>query len=373
MITGAYVPHSDLQVFPPPIRCGGVHLYAFFAKADPEKLQRWVDHWFNAPSQGELHFKALGSFVMISFQEVERLQSLDVSAEQIGYTTELEASIWLPIAQRPPHQPIAGLSLPWIWPDSSLAVATGRELYGFRKAHSWIRMPTVGEHGHHDEVTKAACAAARDGSDGDASFVLDTLSFDHFGKDSMARRHETMRIERIDPPSSGPLVELGDKITDLQAALAEQTGGLAPVADMLAHFANLEVPMLLTKQFRAVGSSHEACHLAVTECRATNLEFDALHYLLGRWRLVLRPLASLPIASELGLPVDADGTMELEPMSMRISYSFDLDRGTTLWRMREPEPFEAQLARRIRTTVESGAQAITDRIRGLVRKVEGGA
>lgn len=93
-------------------------------------------------------------------------------------------------------------------------------------------------------------------------------------------------------------------------------------------------------------------------------------YLLGRWRLVLQPLASLPIASELGLPVDEDGAMELEPMSMRISYSFDIDRGKTLWRMREPEPFEARLARRLRTTIESGAHQITDRIRGLVGKGE---
>lgn len=83
-------------------------------------------------------------------------------------------------------------------------------------------------------------------------------------------------------------------------------------------------------------------------------------------------MASLPIAAELGLPIDADGSMELEPMSTRISYSFNLDRGKSVWRMREPEPFEAQLARRLRTTIESGAHEISGRIRGLVRKEGGG-
>ena len=358
-----YVVHKDQQVFPPPIRCGDVHLYAFFAKADPTKLQRWVDRWFNDPARGELDFRCGAGFVMITFQEVERLQSLHPVAERVGYVSELEACIWLPILQAPPRMPIAGLALPWIWPDSSLAVATGRELYGFRKQLSWIRMPTEGVHGHHDAATTAACAAAKDSRES-APFQLDTLAFRVHDKDSMATRCETMRIERIDPPATGPLVELGEKIEDLKGLLEASGGALAPFATMLCHFANLEVPMLMTKQFRAVDSSDEACHLSIVECRAKELEFSSIHFLLGRWRLVVQELASQPVADDLGLKLDADGAMELEHVALKLHYSFNLDLGRCIWRAPEDEDddLEILVLRALRAKFEEGRAKLRERL-----------
>lgn len=368
MIRNEYVKHEDLQVFPPPIRCGDVHLYAFFAKADPDRLQAWVDRWFNRPGRGDLNFKAVGGSVMITFQEVERLQSLHPEAERIGFCSELEASVWLPIAQAPPHQPVAGLALPWIWPDSSLAVATGRELYGFRKQLSWIRMPTVAQHGHHDAATAAACAAAASDPSG-APFQLDTLAFRVHGPDQHAERCETLRIERLDPPSEGPLLQLGERIENLRDLLDGGGGPLAPFATTLCHFANLEVPMLLTKQFRAVGSSDDACHLAVVDCRATDLTFSSIHFLLGRWRLVVQPLASQPLAADLGLALDADGALELEPASIKLHYSFNLDRGTEIWRAPEDEHVEVLALRALRAKLEAGRDELVGRLRGLLGKV----
>lgn len=357
-----YIAHKDQQVFPPPIRCGDVHLYAFFAKADPLKLQRWVDRWFNHPSRGELAFETMGPLVMITFQEVGRLQSLHPAAERVGYVSELEACIWLPIRQAPPREPIAGLALPWIWPDSSLAVATGRELYGFRKEHSWIRMPTEGVHGHHDTATTAACAEAKAGTTG-ATFQLVTLAFRVHDKDTMATRCETLRIERIDPPAQGPLLQLGQKIESMQALLAAGAG-LAPFANLLCHFANLEVPMLMTKQFRQVDSSEEACHLSVVECRATDLDFASVHYLLGSWRLVVQQLASQPIADDLGLALDGDGAMDLEHVALKLQYSFNLDRGRCIWRAPEDEDedLEIRVLRALRSKFDEGRRALRGRL-----------
>ena len=359
-----YVHHKDLQVFAPPIRCGDVHLYAFFAKADPICLQRWVDRWYNTPGRGELDFKAVGGHVMVTFQEVETLQSLDPRGSQIGSTSELEASIWLPIAQPPPRRPVAGLALPWIWPDNSLAVATGRELYGFRKQFSYIRMPTVGVHGHHDPATAAACANAANSRDS-APFQLDTLAFQTMGPSSTAARHETMRIERIDPPEEGPVVALGERIENLTDVLDKGGAGLAQFASILCHFSNLEVPMLLTKQFRAVDSSDGACHQSVVECRATDLEFTSIHFLLGRWRLVLQDLASQPIAQDLGLKVDADGAMMLEPASIKLHYSFNLNAGKRIWQAsEEDDDLEIRILRALRKRVER----VGDRVRARLAR-----
>ncbi len=356
-----YVHHKDLQVFPPPIHCGDVRLYAFFAKADPLALQRWVDRWFNLPARGELDFQAVGGHVMLTFQEVASLQSLDPQGARIGSTSELEASVWVPIAQKPPRKPIAGLALPWIWPDSSLAVATGRELYGFRKQLSYVRMPTETTHGHHDTETAAACAAA---AQSPAPFQLDTLAFRTMGPDDVARRYETLRIERVDLPDVGPVVALGDRVESLKDALDRGGHDLARFASILCHFSELRVPMLLTKQFRAVDSCDAACHLSVVECCATDLEFESIHLLLGRWRLVVQDLASQPIATDLGLELDADGAMALDPVAVKLHYSFDLDAGKRVWRAPEnDEDLEIRVLREVRKRVEALRDDVLARVR----------
>ncbi|MCO4763898.1 MAG: hypothetical protein KC502_20460 [Myxococcales bacterium] len=322
-----YIKSPAIQAFPPPIHCGNVHLYAWFVEGDMACMTRWADRWFNEPSGGELAYKPLTSWLMVTFQEIERLQSKSEPARSMGYTTELEACVWMAVAQPPPHPPRPALALPWIWPDTGLAVATGRELYGFRKQLSWIRMPTVGEHGHLSPQERAANNQA----DNDTPFVVESLAFPQFSPETMARRMPVLKIQRIDPPADGPVVELGERVEDLGDALQDNTAGLAPFADILCHFANLRVPMLLTKQFRDVGTPDGACVQSVVEVAGEHLEIDGLYYTLGNWKMVLPKLASQPIAEELGLKVEEDGSVALAGVSAKIDYSFDLDLGRELW------------------------------------------
>ena len=174
-----------------------------------------------------------------------------------------------------------------------------------------------------------------------------------------------MRIERMDPPQVGPVVDVGDRIENLKDALDKGGEGLGKFASILCHFSNMEIPMLLTKQFRAVDSSDDACHLSVVECRATDLEFDSIYFLLGRWRLVVQALASQPIAQDLGLKLDANGAMELEPASIKINYSFNLNRGARVWRAPEgDEDLEIRVMRALRKKVET----VTERVRARLVK-----
>ena len=60
------------------------------------------------------------------------------------------------------------------------------------------------------------------------------------------------------------------------------------------------------------------------------LELNALRLLRGRYSLQLPPLASHPIAADLGLALGADNTVDVM-MGLEIDLAFTLSTGKNLW------------------------------------------
>jgi len=97
-----------------------------------------------------------------------------------GNETYHELSFWIPCVDRQSGQP--ALFLPFLFPDSFSAIATGREVYGFFKTPASFQVTGKGKGG--DEALML-----------DPRFSASAVGFRKFGRDETARLYEFLKVE----------------------------------------------------------------------------------------------------------------------------------------------------------------------------------
>jgi len=316
-----FIDSPSLQVFPPPSLCQDVTQYVFFLKADPDRLQTLCDTYLNRPTGGAVDYRPLGRYVMLSFQHIGRLSSTVPEFRDRGFTSEREATFWVPVGDFKKHGPVQVLEraeffIPYIYTDNPWAVAGGREIYGFPKQLSTLVMP--------------------EGDSGPDAFEIHTLAFPTFGPDKHARMSRVLSLRESDgtrPVAAGREKSAGEEWVG-RLARSEGGGLVLPGFELMRQFTNClarrALPMVFLKQFRDVGDSTGACYQAIVGAAAERLEFKSIRPLPRGYTLSVTPLASQPIAEELGLRLDASGQLPLWG-GLRLECDFVLDRGQVLW------------------------------------------
>jgi len=139
-----YARRGALDVPPPPWRSEDVQLDAFYLHGDLAALQRLCDRSFNAPSGGQMQFRPVTRYVVLTFQRLHNLRSQAPGCETLGTLNYCEAAFWVFVQQYDREGDKVGgtvLAIPYIFAQNSLAVAAGREIYGFPKEYATVAMP----------------------------------------------------------------------------------------------------------------------------------------------------------------------------------------------------------------------------------------
>lgn len=318
-----YVDSPSLQVFPPPSLCKDVTQYIFFLKGRQAKLQAICDKYLNEPSGGAVDYRPRLPFVMLTFQSVGRLTSEAEGFKDWGYTSEREATFWIAVSDYKKHGPDelckrVELFIPFIYSDNPWAVAGGRELYGFPKQHSTVRMPGAGQ--------------------GAGAFEIHTLAYRTFSPETQAEVARVLTLERAD---GEPLKHderegsLGEELLGRLGVLRDELGQLLDFkfelgAEIIEFLFRPKLPMVFLKQLRAVGSTTDACYQAIVGAEADQVDLKSLRLLMRRFRLKVETLASQPLAQELGLELDARGQVFV-PGGLQVRYDFRLNEGHLIW------------------------------------------
>ena len=308
-----FVDHGGNTTCPGPIALKNCTMWAFMLEADGAKMELYCRQLFDTPSGGAVTVRPLAPVMMMTIVDIEK-GSFD-DAVRMGWSPERELAFWIPALriEQENGNPIAthlDFVLPYLVLDNPVAIASGREIFGYSKHKGWLALP------------------------GDPGQPAGTLSIDlfatrTFGADSQEQRHRLLTLTPAGSAASPALASirsLGDGARALLAHLAPAIERLHPgfSADSLAEFPEDRIPQLFLKQFRDISQGRNACYQAITETTGEITGFESLPEIV-ELDMVLEPLDSAAIAAEFGI------APQQRLRGAQLSFDMTINPGRVLW------------------------------------------
>ncbi|MDX2030269.1 MAG: NAD(P)-binding protein [Blastocatellia bacterium] len=316
-----YVVRGGEQVYAPPIMVENCRYYAYLLEANAESLQALCDRELNTPSQGNLRYVPLLPRVILGFADLAKGYCLGQD-RHIGWMPEIDVAFWVPLAR---VRRVAGIDfierivwyMPYVFVDTPLAVAAGREIWGFHKQMASFQVP-------------------KSPSDR-AQLIVEGLAVPHYNPDLEVKKHRILEVLRLDAPTVGEVekawAEAEEGFRDFLKIFLGGDGtirlpGLGLLAEAVDFMAHHDVPLVFLKQFRDVHDGARACYQAIVEANAQMTKFHSGGWLPGEYQLNITPLESHPIARDLGLSGN-----QIRPLAaLYVNYDFRMNEGKEVWR-----------------------------------------
>lgn len=305
-----------LQVPQIPAGCDDCTLFSFFLAADHGAMQALVDKFLNAPAQGAVTYRVIGAHAMLTFSYTARHYPIP---QVIGYLSDYECAFWIPLLAQGGGSDRIVYWMPYLFISWAEGMATGREIWGFRKEVGTITMPQPGEPANFSCIGRVFDPLAQDTKGVDAPVVTIrgpgalppfTKGVFHF-KELLETMVGYWRSVWSSDKKELPVGEI---------RLMELMGSM-----MLSH----HVPIVNLKQFRDAADSTRACYQALIECNCTTTQFDSWGLLEQGYLVDVPSYASHRIASDLGLPGVAGIPVAFGAWA---KLSFTADAGREVWR-----------------------------------------
>ncbi|GAB4517987.1 MAG: hypothetical protein OHK0046_25180 [Anaerolineae bacterium] len=271
------------EVYPPPYTCAGVKMFGFIFQADQDKLIQFCNRTLNF--NDKRHYRPITPYVMVTYTFMSQVRAAP-PYDQRGWFTETEVAVWVPTFGMnhvlgswviDPFHP--AFYTPYIFVDNPIAIAGGREIYGFPKQWGQTQMP----HSHTEPQV----------------FTTDVFALKTFSPDSQGGQMRLMDITRTYTPTEEPqpYQSLSHLFSDVLGRFGHTIESGVTLAEDLFR---LQVPMVFLKEFRDIDSEVNACYQAITEASAQVTRFSGWH-LPGTYQMTLEDLASVPLFDDLGL------------------------------------------------------------------------
>ncbi|MCC6997989.1 MAG: NAD(P)-binding protein [Deltaproteobacteria bacterium] len=308
-----YVDRGGEQAIRHPIALSGATLQGFVLDAQLDALTALIDRQLNVPAAGAVRYLPLAPRVMLIYASMARAQSLDARDRELGWTPEIDVGFWVPMLRLGDGLPRLTWYLPYVFVDTSYAMAIGRENFGFHKQVSQPSfsgaLPQVGP------LSVTATAIPRQGFS--AQFTPHKL---------FEARRVVTRGGAAGGTRFGSVAEVGREL------LGRLLGGLPALSipglgsfDVLGSLVP-DVSLTFLKEFRDIAEPLEACSLAVCEAPARATGFRGAGLLDEDWEVEVPHFDSHPIARDLGL------TTGVQPgrHAFWVDFDFEMHAGTVL-------------------------------------------
>ncbi len=324
-----YVEHGGELVNRHPADALDARLYGFAIPASRKLLDAYCERLFNRPSGNALHWRAASSDVLVNFVDIPTMGSTELLDQHLGTCEEREAAIWFPVFEERTGQ--AAWAIPYMFVDSAIAMAGGREVYGFPKQLGRIQVPRRGAAparlsietptlrtfsptsrvANHRLLTVThpgpVAELRSDWSDAGTAFSRVDLARRRAARHVPPDRRTTASGAVGTPGGAGAMGEAGA----MDGAVAMGGAGLGEgdteesewLADLrfFAQLAAETLPVLLLKQFRDANVQSGACYQAVVLVETTVSQFRSGGLLQPGYTLEVERLAGEPLGRELGI------------------------------------------------------------------------
>lgn len=311
--TGAFVEMNGDATFPVPIALDDTTMWAFVLEADIAALTRWCQASFDIPSGGEVRVLPMTSAVLMTLVDIGHGTFTEVP--EMGWSQERELTFWIPAVQveQRGDGTVAtrfDMVLPYLVLDNPVAIASGREIFGYRKQAGRLTVP------------------GDPGSGG--GLAVDLFATKTFGSDSEEQFH---RLLTLAPTGAAKDFAGGSNFTSgveaLWDYLRRKSGwnpSLAFELDLLQNVLERRIPQLFLKQFRDVADTRMACYQAIIEVEAEVTKFDAWPGLV-EYDMTLEHLDSSPIATDLGIAPNQ------QVMGLKLAFDMAIQPGRVVWEL----------------------------------------
>ena len=305
-----YVPrlgHGEVTMMPPGV-VDRATVTMFAAEVEEDQLQQYVD--FVLTDRGGPSYHVLAPMILFCFLDSPHLTS---STQNIGYVSDHEVAVWVPLVERQGSSLRFTVWMPYIWVDTDIAMATGREIWGFPKA--------IGAYDPPGEKSSA--------------HVLTTRIFRTFDPDEEGEQAELIRVDAASTSAASEWHSFEDAARGLARAWkegAEKTHfslgkDLELVVDFVEIALSRKIPAVNLKQFRDAVDGSKACYQAIID---SNLELTGFHGggpLLGEHQVSITQCASHQLVEDLGLP----GTQFKATFGAWVTMDFLANPGRPVW------------------------------------------
>jgi uncharacterized protein with NAD-binding domain and iron-sulfur cluster len=317
-----------------PFSADRVRMYGFIFDADHGALTKLCDRFLNEPSGGAVDYRPLDFFpyVIVTFTSLGRLTPQQGPYATMGWARETEATFWVPCAAHVGGEldfsddlnPLR-LFIPYVFVDHPLAVEQGREIYGFPKELARLEMPAPGPRAsltREQEPERMTC---------------DVCGVDAFSPNVEWKQRRLLEIHRDRQSWSHVwpqhlLGGLRDTMHDIAEHALSTLGAFASFTSKnLPH--RLALPpiakVVLLKQVYGCAQSNVPDYQAIVEAATTVTpgQFHGAGGLSGDYDMILEPMASHPVARQLGLR-----PRQRAKLGYWVDFAFTLEPGHEVWR-----------------------------------------
>ncbi|MCF6434098.1 MULTISPECIES: acetoacetate decarboxylase [Pseudoalteromonas] len=303
---GTYQHFYGNPIAKPPCRMINAMMYGFFIKGTYVSIQSYIDNTLNSISNSEFHFKALSSYCLLTFTDIENIASKVEPFRSYGWMQETDIIVWLPVAQidsatnKMTH-------LYWypafITVNNINALVNGRETWGYNKYQCRYEMP--------DSHKKADY------------FSLSMETFNPFSPDTKMAWHELLNITRHSDDDSWfeELFEIGHEVADLLHSSCDEINISADLLkQFLSGFTHPQMDQILFKQFPD-GFAENAVYKAVVHSPSEIKRIHKMGFLKDEFKVTINRLDAFPLNDMFGINIGE----QMAKLPYYVSMDFDQD------------------------------------------------
>ena len=307
---------SPLPVLRAPYTQKQARMAAFLFAADMVALTVLCDRYLSTPTCGAYKYVPLMGNLIMTYTEMKN-SSLDERDASVGCFGETEVAFWIPtlvmrkVADMYVPERLAWF-LPYLFVDDAIAIAAGREVYGFNKQWGQFQKPVDLQN---------------------PEFTTSVMGIRQFDPASQAQLEPLLRVKQLNNAVSQPEVSWLDWQSardDLSSELVKNSSGSVEnlVMEYAARLMTDPAALVFLKQFRSAVDTRQACYQAIIEAPIHITQFKAGGFLRQAYQLEINPLESHPLAKSLGLPAEA----QTASASAWLELDFSLGAGMEVYR-----------------------------------------
>lgn len=280
--------HGQQSVLPPGL-VYDAHVSTFGVKIDAQRAETFVNQRLAGPTLGEVEYKVLGDLALVSFLDAK----LTSTAVQMGWVGDHECAITLLLAEKRAGSNDVKLVawMPYIFVDTSIAMCTGREIWGFAKEIGQITVPDPDAPQDHFAATARLFSTLDEATEG----VVETVV-------SVTRNTNAGPIESIWDDLGQITTWLFDQLTNGDNHLWHWDDALEIAVDAAEIALKNQVWITNLKQFRDAEFPTRSCYSAIIH---SPFDIQTVHeggLLIGEYTLKIADSQSHQIVTDLGLP-----------------------------------------------------------------------
>lgn len=304
-----YINYGGWVTLPkPPFNANGADFYSFGFSADVAALQSYLDKTYNVIA-GRQRFRVLLDMVFLAYVKNAAIVATTPPFSDQGGMPEIDIGFWLLVGSFEVDA-LLPTEVAWVpaylFVDSGLAVAVGREIMGYPKYFSNIVAPAT--------------------SPSAGPFIASAMLIKTFAPDAIASQQEFLSLSGSNLTAT-PLQNTSASTKFPAEVFARLAAGASP--ELLKPIAEgryksdflfspgIPVPVWYLKQFRSADGSDASIYQTLLEGPLTLATLRDMRFLQGDWTLELGVFDSLPVVTELGL-----GTPKGDKVTLTTKYGF---------------------------------------------------